>query len=146
LKALVYVPMAMAAALALVAAAVFGLGDARTLVPPPEAVVENFVRELETERYEQATNYLSGELQSGVKPEQLRAWTSQLLGRTGDVLDVRGEPGWLAGERAEAYARLKTERAGEPALRFTLSREEGVWKVNGLTSLKDAEFHDQVKN
>jgi hypothetical protein len=83
-------------------------------VPPPEAVVENFVRELETERYERATGYLSTELQSGIKPEQLRAWTS---------------------------ARLKTERAGEPALKFTLKREEGVWKVNGLISLEDPEVY-----
>jgi hypothetical protein len=141
LKALVYVPLVVAAALALVAAAVFGLGDRRTLVPPPEAVVENFVRELETGRYERATGYLNTELESSVTPEQLRAWTARLRGRTGEIIDVRGEPGWLAGERAEAYARLKTERAGEPALRFTLSREGGVWKINGLLSLKDAEFY-----
>ena len=141
MRALVYVPLAVAAALAVVAAAVFGLGDRRTLVPPPEAVVESFVRELETGRYQRATGYLSTELQPNVKPEQLRAWTSRLLARTGDIIDVRGEPGWLAGDRAEAYARLKTERAGEPALRFTLYREEGVWKINGLASLRDAEFH-----
>lgn len=142
MKALAYVPLAVAAALALVAAAVFGLGDTRTLVPPPEAVVENFVRELETERYDRATSYLSRELQQGVGSGQLREWTTKLMERTGEVLDVRGEPGWQTAVNAEAYARLKTEREGEPALRFTLTREEGVWKVNGLTSLKDAEFYD----
>jgi hypothetical protein len=99
------------------------------------------VRELETGRYDLANGYPNTELQSGMKPEQLRAWTSRLLERTGEIIDVRGEPCWLAGERAEAYARLRTERAGEPALRFTLEREEGVWKVNGLISLEDAEVY-----
>lgn len=141
MRALAYVPLAIAAALALVAAAVFGLGDTRALVPPPESVVEGFVRELETGRYEQATGYLSAELQPGVTPGQLRDWTSQLLARTGDVIDVRGEPGWQTGLRAEAYARLKTERAGEPALRFMLLREDGVWKINGLASLRDGQFY-----
>ena len=140
MKALLYVPLAVAVGLASVALVVFGLGDRETLVPPPEAVVEGFVRELETGRYERATAYLGEELSGRVGAEQLEGWTRRLLERTGDVLDVEGVPGWHTDARAEAYAVLTTERAGEPRLRFTLAREQGVWKINGLTSLEAAEL------
>jgi hypothetical protein len=135
-KNLAYLSLTIAAALALIAGIVFGLGDRTVFVPPPEAIVESFVRELETNRYERAMSYLSRERREKVNPETLKELTGLLRQRTGEITDVRGEKGWIQGDRAEARARLKTELLGCPSLKFALSREEGLWSISSLRSLE----------
>ncbi len=98
------------------------------------------MRELITARYDRARSYLSRELAARTEPETLQMLIERLEGQTGDILDVRGEPGWRAELRSEAYAQLKTRQAGEPSLRFTLAREAGVWRLNGLGSLEAVEL------
>lgn len=136
MKTLVYLSLTVAFALALIAGMVFGLGDATTFVPPPEAVVESFVRELETKRYERAMSYLSEEYRAKVRPRTLKDLTERLKQRTGDITEVRGEKGWIQGDRAEASARLKTELLGRPSLKFAVSRKDGVWLISDLHSLE----------
>jgi hypothetical protein len=135
-KNLVYLSLTVAAALALIAIVVFGLGDATVFVPPPEATVAGFVRELETKRYERAISYLSEERRGKIRPQTLKELTDRLRQRTGEITEVRGEKGWIEGDRAEASARLKTELLGPISLKFALSRKEGIWSISDLRSLE----------
>lgn len=137
MKAIWGVLLVCAATLALLAGVVFGLGDSSVFVPPPEAVVEGFMRELATKRYERALPYLTEDLAARTDADALKSLTARLKSRTGDILDVRGEPGWIDGDRAEASVTLKTKHAGQPALRFTLTRQEGAWSIDNLQSLAD---------
>ena len=136
MKAIWGVLMTFAITMGMLAGIVFGLKDTSVFVPPPEAVAEGFIRELVTARYDRARSYLSQELAARTGPVTLQMLMERLRMQTGEILDVRGEPGWRTELRAEAYARLKTRQAGEASLRFTLSREEGVWAINGLESLE----------
>jgi hypothetical protein len=135
-KNLIYISLTIAAALALIAGVVFGLGDTTVLVPPPEAMVEGFMRELVTKRYERTMPYLSQELRAEVRPETLKEVTDRLRQRAGEIRDVRGEKGWIQGDRAEASARLKTELLDCPSLKFILSRQDGIWLISDLSSLE----------
>jgi hypothetical protein len=128
--------LVLALALGAFAVLVFGLGDATIFVSPPEAVVEGFTRQLATGRYERALPFLSEDLAARTGPDQLRALTERLKSRTGEITDVRGEPGWIQGDRAEATVALKTESAGESKLKFPLSRQEGTWSIDGLEALE----------
>ncbi len=136
MKTLVYLSLTIAAALALIAAIVFGLGDSTTFVPPPEAVVESFVHELETKRYKRAMSYLSPECRVKVHPITLKDSMERLKLTTGEISVVLGEKGWIHGDRAEASVKLKTELAGRASLKFTLSRREGIWLIGDLRSLE----------
>jgi hypothetical protein len=117
----------VAAALSVVAAAVIGLDDGATLVPPPEAVAEGHLRALVAGRYEQALPYLVPERRDGGVNE-LRRLHEQLEREVGPVRDVRGEAGGRAGASAWAVARLRGER-GEVSRRFELSRRHGEWRL-----------------
>ena len=125
-----------AVAMLLVAGAVFRLGDASLLVPPPESVAEGFTRALVGGRYDRALPYLGEELAAEVGTEDLRRLAYDLKGRTGTVLNVQGEPGWMTNERAAAAAVLQTESAGYVRLTFPMSRSEGVWSISSLHGLE----------
>jgi hypothetical protein len=135
-KALFGALAALSAAMLLVAGAVFGLNDSTVLVPPPEAVAEGFARALVAGRYDRALPYLSEELAADVGPDGLLALAYHLKGRTGKVLNVQGEPGWLAQDSAEAAATLQTESAGYVRLTFPMSRRQGVWSISSLEALE----------
>jgi len=123
-----------AAALAVCAGAVFGLGDGRTLVSPPEAVAEDFVHAVRMERYTQAARRLSGETRARVGEDALAALRARLEAATGGIEDVHGEPGWIAGEEAEASAGLRGRRA-RVDVRVRMTREKGEWRVTGMDGL-----------
>ena len=125
----------VAGALALVAAVVFGAGDARTFVSPPEAVAEDFVHALEMERYPQACKYLSSAARARIGPRDLEQATARLESRIGPIEDVRGEEGWTAGDDAEALAVVRTRETESATLRLRLRRERGVWRVMGIEGL-----------
>jgi hypothetical protein len=125
----------VAAALAVVAIAVFGLGDGRAMVSPPAAVVENFVRAVERGRFPQALKYLSANARGPISPARLAEAKARLESRIGRIEDVKGEEGWLAGDDAEAAAILKTRRSGEVRLALRLEREWGEWRVTGIEGL-----------
>jgi hypothetical protein len=114
------------AAVAVAGLAVFGFDDASTLVPPPEAVAEGFVRALATRRYEQALPFLA-DPPPGIAQE-LRRRGHAIERAIGPVHDVRGEPGQRAGATASAAVLLRGER-GEARLRFDLVRRHGEWRL-----------------
>lgn len=124
----------VALSLALLATAVFGLGDGRTFVSPPGAVAESFVRALQCRRFPQAHRYLSAETRSRVTVETLAEATERLEARRGRIEDVKGEDAWLAGDAAEGAAMVKT-RAGETRLALPMRRESGEWRVTGIDGL-----------
>jgi hypothetical protein len=120
-----------AAFLAMVAAAVFGAGDGRVLVPPPEIVAGEFARALQTRRYPQARRHLASELQRQVDAAALRRLHQLLEARLGRIQRVRGERGTAPGE---AVVVLEASRR---RLRLLLrcAREHGQWRVRELPPL-----------
>lgn len=116
--------------LAVVALGVFAFHDDATLVPPPEAVVEGFMRAMTTHRYPQALPYLAPGLRAR-GAEALRRRQEEIEQLYGHVHDVRGEAGRRSGESATAVAVLHTAR-GEAPLRFDLVRQHGEWHVASL--------------
>jgi hypothetical protein len=125
-----------AIAILLVAVVVFRLNDSTVFVPPPEAVAEGFARQMVAGRYERALPYLSEGLASEVGADGLREMAHRLKSRTGKVLNVQGEPGWMTAEQAEAAATLETESGGQVRLIFPMSREQGVWSISSLDRLE----------
>lgn len=125
----------IAAALAVVAIAVFGRGDGRTMVSPPEAVAEDFVRALERGRFPQAHKYLSAAARRRISTARLAEATESLEARIGRIEDVKGEKGWLSGDDAEASAVVKTQRAAGVRLPLRFHREAGEWRVVGIVGL-----------
>jgi hypothetical protein len=130
LKALLRVSAMILAALAVVALGVFGFHDDATFVPPPEAVVEGFMRALTTHRYAQALSYLDPGLRAR-GAGALRRREAEIERVCGHVHDVRGEAGNRSGESASAVAVLRTAR-GDARLRFELLRQQGEWRLASL--------------
>jgi hypothetical protein len=125
---LLKVLVASAIALAVIGFAVFVRNDATMMVPPPEAVAEEFARELATGRYEMALPHV--ESTSAITLSSVRVAGENLTARSGRVDQVEGEPGAIDGAHAMASALLTTER-GQVRLRFRLVRTSGVWKIVG---------------
>jgi hypothetical protein len=134
-KAIALTAAIIAVALAVVAAAVFGFGDRRTMVSPPEAVVENFVRALGRGRFPQAHKYLSTDARRGISVPRLAEATALLESRIGGIREVKGEKGWLAGDDAAAVALVKTQDARAVRLALRLRREMGEWRLVGIEGL-----------
>jgi hypothetical protein len=114
-----------------IAGVIFGLGDAKTLVPPPEAVAEGFVRTLAAGRYARATPFLSKRLATTTDESNLRAIAKQIEAGAGGILDVRGQTDSIDGEFARATAIVKT-RSGERYVELRLVRESGVWSIDEI--------------
>ena len=123
-----------AAALALCAAAVFGGGDRRILVSPPEAIAEDFLRAVWMKRYPQAAKYLSETARAKVGERDLAAVRARLDEAVGGIEDVRGEEGWIAGDAAEAGAEIRG-RARSLTVSLPMGREKGEWRVAGIDGL-----------
>ena len=119
-------------ALAVVAGAVQGLHDRAVLVPPPEMVVEEFVREISLRRWEQARPLLAAPLARRVEADSLRRLLEAVERRVGRIEDVRGRPISDTDETAEAVAEITSARGDRATLRLPLAREHGLWKISGL--------------
>lgn len=110
------------------------LGDRSVLVPPPEAVAEGFVRQLETGRYSRAIPYLAADLASRTTPDTLRILYESLQARAGRIHEIRGDRERVGEDRAVALALLRTE-TGPDTLRFPMRREHGVWSIESIEPL-----------
>lgn len=75
-----------AAVLGLVGLAVFTLGDRETLVSPPEAIAEDFVRALATGRYDVAMQYVDPD--AGISRDEIRGWSDALRSEAGGIQSV----------------------------------------------------------
>jgi hypothetical protein len=121
----------VAGALVLAAGAVFGLHDRQTFVPPPEAVVEGFAREVVQRRYDLAVNHLGRDLRATTGADELRATFDPMRSRIGTPNQVSGEPDWMQESTASARARIDGE-FGNAVLPFRLAREQGLWRITQL--------------
>lgn len=118
--------LVIAAVLGLVAGSIVGLGDRETLVSPPEAIAEDFVRAMATGRYDVAMRYVDP--RSGISREQIRGWSDALRAEAGGIYNVDIPD--VHRERDEAVARYavqttrRTEISGTLRLRF-----ERSWQI-----------------
>ena len=135
MNALWSVLLAAAVALGVAAGTVFALGDRSVLVSPPEAVVEDFVRALATDRYDRAVPYLSKEIGSRVGTDSLRALTQALESRIGDIEDVRCERFWMTRDNAAAFAVLTATGADLVSFELPLTWTGPEWAIAGLHGL-----------
>lgn len=133
MKAVAAVLGVAAVSLALVAWAVFVLGDRTVLVPPPEAVAEGFMRQLQTRRFEQARSYLARPAVRSA--EGLRARLEALERAVGRIQDVRGRRGTVGSLDASAVADLTTADRARAEVAFSLRREHGEWRIADLDGL-----------
>jgi hypothetical protein len=116
--------------LGLVAAIVVAGGDTRTFVPPPESVSENFVRSMTTGRYDRALKYVDPG--AAISGNVVRREAERLRERGGAVNHVEGEPGTIRGDTATAAVVVRTERAGDLRLTFSLVRKHHEWRIDAF--------------
>jgi hypothetical protein len=105
--------------------------DTNILVPPPEAVAEEFARQIATRRYDRAMDQVAPD--SGISLTSVRLGGDELHARHGHIDQVEGEAGTIAGEAASAAAIFRTERSGEVRHDFTFVRRHGLWKIREWT-------------
>ena len=127
MKALLLIAAVTAGALAVVVVSVIAGHDASTLVSPPDAVVEQFVRKLAAGRYEVARAHLADD--SPAMRERIRMTSDALRARAGAINQVEGKQGVIDRDRATVKAVVTTERAGEITMEFTLIRRAGSWRI-----------------
>jgi hypothetical protein len=118
------------------AGALFGLRDRSVLASPPESVVEDFVRKLETKRYVRAHGELSDDVAKQVSPDSLRSLLRALENRVGKIVSVRGERLWMTRDTARAAAVLETDRDQEVEVEFPLQWSSGQWSVADVQGLE----------
>jgi hypothetical protein len=131
-KRILLVAIALATSLALTGAVVLRGGDRATLVPPPDAVAEQFVRQLAAHRFDRAVPFLSSHVRREIDARDLAAITSLFEAQNGAITFVEGQERSRTRIQAVAEVHTKTDRRQSPALEFELMSEHGEWKVNGL--------------
>jgi hypothetical protein len=114
-------------AMALVAAIVMEGRDTTFLVPPPEAVAEEFARQIAAKRYDRAIRDVDE--RSGITTINARLASEELHATGGEVDNVEGEPGMIDGDHATASAVLITEKAGRVRYLFRFTRVNELWKI-----------------
>ena len=134
MKTIAQILATMTLALAIIAVCVFAAGDRQTLVPPPDAVAEAFVRQAAARRYDRVHA-----LQSWVRRElgideilfsaaDLRRHLDPLWRFTGTVNQVDAELVSIDGDLARAVATAYGDLT-EARFLFDMLREDGLWKV-----------------
>jgi hypothetical protein len=116
-----------AAALGVAAAAVVQ-GDTKTVVPPPESVVEQFARHVAARRYDRALQHVDD--RSGITLTTVQLSGEALHERAGSIDQVEGEPGTTDDDSATASAVLTTRRGGRIRYLCSLERRHGLWKIS----------------
>ena len=118
--------------LALIGAAVLADHDRQTLVAPPEAVGEQFMRQLASHRPRQASFALSERLRAELTRKRLSAWMRDIEAKAGSIENVVGKDPVVAD--AEAGATVVVHGSDrDVALRLGFVRERGgVWRVDRL--------------
>ena len=114
------------------AAAVYGLGDRDTLVPPPESVGEEFVTWLTTGRIAPARSLLEADLAARMDTDSLQA-VAATLRRDGDISRVEAAPRSRAGDSATAEVILVTEAGDTLQLELSLVWQKGGWRVHRVS-------------
>jgi hypothetical protein len=130
MKDVLRIALVTAAALGVVGLVV-GVGhDTATLVSPPEAVAEQFVRKLAGGRYDVAHAHLADD--SPALRERIRTTSDMLRARGGAITQVAGKPGTIDGDTATATGVVTTSRAGEVVIECELVRRAGSWRIRSF--------------
>ena len=116
--------------LAIVAGAVFGLGDDQILAQPPERVAQEFVRAIGDGQVESARSMLSRAAERRASREEMRRIADDFRARIGRLEDVEIEVVDRSGVTAAVRIRIEGERANAEPL-IALVRESGSWSVAG---------------
>lgn len=107
------------------------LGDRATLVPPPDARVEAFLRELNGRRAELAVKYLARELR-GMAASELQHRFAAIERDLGALENVTAETLSLDRQSARVRGELVASRHAKRALVFGLRWEHGEWAIQDL--------------
>ena len=110
--------------------AAIALGDRQLFVQPPDAVAENFAREIAERRYDLALSALAKPLKAGLGADGLRDKVRRLEA-IGETNSVEAAILWMTGERASARAIVEAEY-GTAVLDLRLTREHGLWVIDEL--------------
>lgn len=121
---------AIVVALGIVGAVVFGARDASLFVPPPEAVAENFARELVSGRYQLARRQLSERERRQRGAADLKARFEAWRARIGPLNLAEAREVSRGSDGASAVCELQGERSAV-VLTLSLVRQRGLWKVDG---------------
>jgi hypothetical protein len=107
------------------------------LVPEPESVVQQFVRELSANRYGPATQTLAPELERRLPESALRSLNEALQRRFGAYRFELGGEVEQDGDHARYQAEIATERMGIQHIHFDLQRDgqTGLWRIISLDEL-----------
>lgn len=97
--------------------------DRETMIPPPDAVAEGFVREVLMKRWARARPYLVEEMSDA----QLEALEQSLESRVGDAMTIEAELLSRDDEQALVTVRLEGPKGSE-AVSYALRFDE-EWKV-----------------
>jgi hypothetical protein len=128
--------IAIAAGLMVFVGAVGLLRDSSLFASSPEEVAEGFVRHLVSGDFAGAKSYLATTMRSELDEEDLQHFAIFIMMRSGEVVDVKGERGWVKGSRAEASAKLVTSVAGELALSLRMVRDRGSWSIAEIGTIE----------
>jgi hypothetical protein len=123
-------------ALALIGLAVFVGGDRQTLVPPPEASAEGFVRQVVLQRYRQTRQYLASGSAAELSVSHLAAWRDRLDARSGHITKIDPSGVVMDDTRALAHVRVRGTRA-DADVSVPMRRERGLWKVDALPAIQE---------
>lgn len=105
----------------------------------PEEVAEGFVRHLVGGDFAGAKSYLNPAMRHELDEKDLEHFAIFIMMQSGEVVDVRGQRGWVKGGQAEASARLVTSIAGELALSLRMVRERGSWSIAEIGTIEREE-------
>ena len=121
---------AIGLALAIVAGSI-AAGDRQLFVPPPEAVAENFVRELVMGRYDLAAKYLRSDLRRSIGARGLRERFAPMRSTLGAINGVDAEPEFMSSDHAAAHASVDAQH-GHASISLRFTREYGLWVVSEI--------------
>ena len=123
-------------ALAFIGLVVFVGGDRQTLVPPPEASAEGFVRQVDLERYPQTRQYLASGSAAALSARHLAAWRDRLEARSGHITQIDPSGVVMDDTRAVAHVHVRGTRA-DADVSVPMRRERGLWKVDALPEIQE---------
>lgn len=110
---------------------VYGLHDRSTFVPPPENIVESFMRHLYAGRYDQAAHFLEEDTAKAISTDTLEDYASELKHEDGDVYKIDGECLEMSGDTSTARAIL-VSKDKKTEIKAGLVNEKGLWKIAKL--------------
>jgi len=131
-KQIALIFVSVAAALALAGGVVLLGGDRSTLVPPPDAAAEQFVRQLATHRFDRAVPLLSGRLKHEIDAGRLAALVRAFEAQRGAITFAEGEERSRTRRDAVAEVHVETDRGESQTFNLGLTSEYGEWKIDRL--------------